>query len=149
MNKLKQCFPLTILILGATDLSQVSLAQYNVPMQPPVPRHDTMFPRRNRSTGSSQPISAPESQFTVPNKSASPLNNVTSSGRNNVQIISSPPSLDKFCAQLNNDLRTMINVLGDDLYKVTPIGAKGVGTLIVRAPSGLSTQMIQSSVCNQ
>jgi hypothetical protein len=48
MDKLKQYFSLAIVFWGAADLSQISLAQYWVPMQPPVPRHDTMFPRRNR-----------------------------------------------------------------------------------------------------
>ncbi|NJM78216.1 MAG: hypothetical protein HC852_23620 [Acaryochloridaceae cyanobacterium RU_4_10] len=43
MKKLNQYFSLSIVFLGATNFSQVSLAQYNVPMQPPVPRHDTMF----------------------------------------------------------------------------------------------------------
>lgn len=43
---------LGIILWGATNLSQSSLAQYHVPMQPPVPRHDTMFPRRDRSTRS-------------------------------------------------------------------------------------------------
>jgi hypothetical protein len=44
MNKLKQYFSLSVVFWGAANLSQSSLAQYNVPMQPPVPRHDTMFP---------------------------------------------------------------------------------------------------------
>jgi hypothetical protein len=53
MDKLKQCFSLSIMFFGAANFSQVSLAQYNVPMQPPVPRHDTMFPRRDRDQNKS------------------------------------------------------------------------------------------------
>jgi hypothetical protein len=37
------------LMLGV--ISQISQAQYSVPIQPPVPSHDIMFPRRDRSTG--------------------------------------------------------------------------------------------------
>jgi hypothetical protein len=63
MNKLKQSFSLAVLFWGATNLSQVSLAQYWVPIQPPVPSHDIMFPRRNRSNNNI-PSSSPTSQFT-------------------------------------------------------------------------------------
>jgi hypothetical protein len=52
MGKLRQSFSMTIMFWGATNFFQVSLAQYNVPMQPPVPRHDTMFPRRDQNNGS-------------------------------------------------------------------------------------------------
>jgi hypothetical protein len=44
MDKLKQCFSLAIVFWGAANLSQGSLAQYWVPIQPPVPSHDIMFP---------------------------------------------------------------------------------------------------------
>lgn len=37
MNKLKQYFPLAIVFWGAVNLSQISLAQYWVPIQPPAP----------------------------------------------------------------------------------------------------------------
>jgi hypothetical protein len=53
MNKIKQHFSLAILFLGATNFSQISLAQYNVPIQPPVPSHDIMFPQRS---GNSQSV---------------------------------------------------------------------------------------------
>jgi hypothetical protein len=43
MDKLSQYFPLTMVFLGVINFSETSLAQYNVPIQPPVPRHDTMF----------------------------------------------------------------------------------------------------------
>jgi hypothetical protein len=43
MDKLSQYFPLTMVFLGIINFSETSLAQYNVPIQPPVPRHDTMF----------------------------------------------------------------------------------------------------------
>jgi hypothetical protein len=48
----KLTLSLGVIFWGATNFSQVSLAQYHVPMQPPVPRHDTMFPRRDRSSPS-------------------------------------------------------------------------------------------------
>ncbi len=51
MNKLKQYFSLAIVFWGGANLSQSSLAQYWVPIQPPVPSHDIMFPGvRERST---------------------------------------------------------------------------------------------------
>jgi hypothetical protein len=37
MNKLKQYFSLTIVCWSAVNLSQISLAQYSVPIQPPAP----------------------------------------------------------------------------------------------------------------
>ncbi len=63
MDKLKQSFSLALVIWGATNLSQVSRAQYHVPMQPPVPRHDTMFPRHDgiNSTPSSTTRTSPSS----------------------------------------------------------------------------------------
>lgn len=44
MNRLKQYFSLAIMFWSAANLSQSSLAQYWVPIQPPVPSHDIMFP---------------------------------------------------------------------------------------------------------
>jgi hypothetical protein len=52
MGKLSQYFPLTIVFLGVINFSETSLAQYNVPIQPPVPSHDIMFPRRDQNDGS-------------------------------------------------------------------------------------------------
>jgi hypothetical protein len=37
MNKLKQSFSLTMVFWSAVNLSQISLAQYSVPIQPPAP----------------------------------------------------------------------------------------------------------------
>lgn len=54
MHEFKRYFSLVIVFWGATNLSQISVAQYHVPMQPPVPRHDTMFPRRNHSADQNQ-----------------------------------------------------------------------------------------------
>ncbi len=63
MNKLKQYFSLAIVFWGAANLSQSSLAQYWVPIQPPVPSHDIMFPRQDgiNSTPSSPTGSTPSS----------------------------------------------------------------------------------------
>jgi hypothetical protein len=48
MDKFKKSLSLAVVACGTVGFSQASLAQYYVPMQPPVPRHDTMFPRRDR-----------------------------------------------------------------------------------------------------
>jgi hypothetical protein len=64
MNRIKRSFALGVIFWGATNLSQISQAQYWVPIQPPVPRHDTMFPRRDRSinnTPSNTPRQEPNS----------------------------------------------------------------------------------------
>jgi hypothetical protein len=53
MNKINQYVSLAIIFGSAINYPQVSLAQYNVPIQPPVPSHDIMFPRRNRKPNQS------------------------------------------------------------------------------------------------
>jgi hypothetical protein len=53
MDKLSKYFSLTIVFLGVINFSETSLAQYNVPIQPPVPSHDIMFPQRS---GNSQNV---------------------------------------------------------------------------------------------
>jgi hypothetical protein len=63
MNKIKKYFSAFVIFWGAANLSQIALAQYWVPIQPPVPRHDTMFPRRNRSNNNI-PSSSSTSKFT-------------------------------------------------------------------------------------
>jgi hypothetical protein len=67
----KLVLSLSVLFWGATNLSQISLAQYWVPMQPPVPRHDTMFRPRNRSinnTPSDTPNSSPSGTYRLKSK---------------------------------------------------------------------------------
>jgi hypothetical protein len=70
MNKLKY-FSLAIVLWGAANLSQSSLAQYWVPIQPPVPSHDIMFPGvRERSIDqNNEPDPTP--RFRPPNPSTS------------------------------------------------------------------------------
>lgn len=71
MDKLRQGFSLAIIFLGITNFSEISLAQYNVPIQPPVPRHDTMFPSRDRNKGSDPPIQRDSDEsYDTPNTSS-------------------------------------------------------------------------------
>jgi hypothetical protein len=65
MDKRKQYVSLAIVFWGATNFSQVSLAQYNVPMQPPVPRHDTMFPKRDRKRSIPSTSTSPKQEIPV------------------------------------------------------------------------------------
>jgi hypothetical protein len=71
MIKHRRSLALGVIFWGATNLSQVSLAQYWVPIQPPVPSHDTMFPGvRERSEDKNQE-SSPAPQIQSPNTSSS------------------------------------------------------------------------------
>jgi tetratricopeptide (TPR) repeat protein len=57
MSKLKKYFSLAIVFLGAINLDRASLAQFPPAfpyVSPPVPSHDIMFPRRNRSVDQNQ-----------------------------------------------------------------------------------------------
>jgi hypothetical protein len=77
MDKLKQSFPLALVIWSVTNLCQVSLAQYWVPIQPPVPSHDIMFPGvRERSENQNQE-SDPAPRFRSSNSSSSSTSKLT------------------------------------------------------------------------
>jgi hypothetical protein len=69
MNKLKQYFSLAIVFWGAANLSQSSLAQYWVPIQPPVPSHDIMFPGVRERSVDQNKGSDPAPRFRSPNPS--------------------------------------------------------------------------------
>jgi hypothetical protein len=79
LGKLKQCFNFSVLFLSVTSFCQVAQAQYNVPIQPPVPNHDTMFPRRVRAPNSPPSVNIPSLRntqgrvFTLLNRTSSPL----------------------------------------------------------------------------
>jgi hypothetical protein len=68
MNKLKQYFSLVIVFWGGANLSQSSLAQYWVPIQPPVPSHNIMFPRRDggRSINNTPSYSGSNKSYSTP-----------------------------------------------------------------------------------
>jgi hypothetical protein len=71
MDKLHQGFSLAIIFWGITNFSEISSAQYNVPIQPPVPSHNIMFPPRNGNKGSDPPIQrGSEESYDTPNTSS-------------------------------------------------------------------------------
>jgi hypothetical protein len=114
MNKLKQYFSLAIVFWGAANLSQSSLAQYWVPIQPPVPSHDIMFPGvRERSIDQNKGAD-PTPRFSSPNPSPSPSLNARY-----VKVISVSPSLEQFCALVYKE-KTTVTYGPGDLIEVKP-----------------------------
>jgi Domain of unknown function (DUF4189) len=68
MNHRQQFCVFGVCFFGAMNLYDVALAQYYVPIQPPVPSHDIMFPRRDRQR------TVPEPRFRQsPNPSSSDM----------------------------------------------------------------------------
>jgi hypothetical protein len=165
MNKLKQYFSLAMVFWGAANLSQSSRAQYWVPIQPPIPSHDIMFPGVRERSVDQNKGSAPAPRFRSPNPSDTysptkrfdtnsptpnrPQNQSYPSNSLNTgyaQIIAFPPSLDKFCAQFNgNPVNVKTKGVGNAME--IEIISPGAGTLVYRTSGQQDLMSVAKSLC--
>lgn len=137
MDKPKQYCSLALAFWGATNVFQVSLAQYYVPMQPPVPRHNTMFPGAHKPSINRSPSYQPgdNTNYPTPNQPHNQSYPSKSLSTNSQQIITSPPSADKFCTQVRTSVATFLTTDAGNGMSEVSITTPNAGALIYRIPN--------------